>query len=170
MTAIEAASSYPTANLLSVRVDLMIRWKIHGFKANDWSSFRDDLIDILNAPEFVDDVLKRFYLAVAYFHLNQSSEATAGFAQLRRENATNHRPNTIRAFFQDSHGNPRRFQGTARYVNNRAMISIPELQVDAPLRISSNGALGVVHVFIGFSFNGLVAVLETPEIEDVALH
>lgn len=92
------------------------------------------------------------------------------FAQLRRENATNHSPNAIRAFFQDINGNPRRFQGTARYVSNRAMITIPELQVDAPLRIASTGALGVIHVYIGFSFNGLVAVIEAPEVEDIALH
>jgi len=170
MDAIEAASSYPTAKLLSVRVDLMVRWKIHGFKANDWPTFRDDILDILNEPEFVDDVLKRFYLAVAYFHVNQTSEANAAFAQLRRENATNHRPNDIRAFFQDSNGNPRRFQGNARYVGNRAMVSIPELQVDAPLQAASRSAVGVIHLYIGFSFNGLVAVLGTPEIEDVALH
>ncbi|CAD9227679.1 conserved hypothetical protein [Burkholderia cenocepacia] len=170
MTTIEKAGEKPTAELQSVRVDLIVRWKIHGFKSNDWQSFGDDIVDLLKEPRFSDDVLKRFYLAVAYFHLNQIGEANASFAQLRRENATNHRPNDIRAFFQDQNGNPRRFQGNARYVGNRAMVSIPELQVDAPLRATRNSALGTIHVYIGFSFNGLVAVQDTPEIEDVALN
>ncbi|CAM5200725.1 hypothetical protein CDEN61S_01087 [Castellaniella denitrificans] len=166
---IEAMGEKPTTEIRSVRIDLMVRWKIHGFKSIEWQEFSDDVASILKEPSFTDDVLKKFYLAVAYFHINQIGEANATFAQLRRD-ASNHRPNDIRAFFQDPNGNPRRFQGTARYVGNRAMVSIPELQVDAPLRAAGNRTLGTIHVYIGFTFNGLVAVQETPEIEDILLN
>lgn len=159
--------SKPSSELLSTRVDLVVRWKIHGFKDTDWNVFKDDLQEVLRGPRFENDVLKRFYLAVAYFHLSNTTEANAAFAQLRRENSTNYKPNAIRAFFQDQNGNPRRFQGNARFVGNRAMISIPELQIDAPLKTNSSG---VTHAYIGFSFNGPVAVLETPEIEDIAVY
>jgi len=165
--AIAERGEKPSADLVNSRVDLVIRWRIHGFKDANWDVFKDDLLDVLENARFENDVLKRFYLAVAYFHLNNATEANATFAQLRRENATNYRPNTIRAFFQDKNGNPRRFQGNARYVGNRAMATIPEIQIDAPLKTSTSG---VVHVYIGFSFNGPVAVLEVPEIDDIALY
>ncbi|KLN57517.1 ATP-binding protein [Variovorax paradoxus] len=170
MNVIDEAELQPTSDLLSIRIDLMIRWRLHRFKEVNWDAFRDDLLDVLSDSKYSDDVLKRFYLAVTYFHLNQTSEANATFAQLRRGNATNHRPNDIRAFFQDVHGNPRRFQGSVRYVNNRAMVSITELQVDAPLRAGSGGSGGVIHVYVGFSFNGLVAVPEAPHADDLVLH
>ncbi|PXX46975.1 ATP-binding protein [Undibacterium pigrum] len=164
---IELGGSKPTTEFLSIRVDLVVRWKIQGFKEVDWDVFCDDLLEVLLDPKFENDVLKRFYLAVAYFHLNNTTEANATFAQLRRENSTNHKPNSIRAIFQDKNGNPRRFQCNARLVGNRAMASVPELQIDAPLKTNASG---VIHVFIGFSFNGPVAVLETPEIADIAVY
>lgn len=167
---IQDAGKEPAAALLSVRVDLTIRWKLHGFKENEWDIFRDDLLDILADPKFHSDVLKRFFLAVAYSHLGQTSEATAEFAQLRRESATNHRPNDIRAFFQDASGNPRRFQGNIRYFNGKGMIAVPELQADAPLRQASGGTSGESHAYIGFCFNGLVAVRETPTVDDLLLY
>ena len=169
MTLIEDAGLLPTADLLAVRTDLMVRWKLHGFKEMPWEAFRDDLLDILDGEKFADDVLKRFYLAVAYFHLGQTTEANATFAQLRRESHNNHRPNEIRAFLQDAQGRPRRFQGTLRHVGNRTMVSIPELEVDAPLRAGRGGA-GVIHVYVGFSFNGPLAVIEVPEAEDLVLY
>jgi len=165
--AIKLRGEKPTAELLATRIDLVARWKIHGFKEVNWTGFRDDLLDVLRDSRFENDVLKRFYLAVAYFHLNNTTEANATFAQLRRENSTNYKPNTVRAFFQDQNGNPRRFQGNARFIANRAMISIPELQIDAPLKTNTSG---VIHAYIGFSFNGPVAVLETPESDDIATY
>lgn len=167
LASIKQRGSMPSADLLSTRIDLVIRWKIHGFKDINWDSFKDDLLHVLQDSKFENEVLKRFYLAVAYFHLNNATEANATFAQLRRENSTNHRPNTIRAFFQDKNGNPRRFQGNARFVGNRAMATISEIQIDAPLKTNTSG---VIHVYIGFSFNGPVAVLDTPEIGDIALY
>ena len=170
MEQIEQAKDYPSASLLAVRIDLMIRWKLHGLKEVNWEAFRDDLLDVLENPKFRDDALKRFFLGVAHFHLGESTESNAEFAQLRRDSATNHKPNDIRAYFQDRLGNARRVQGTARYVNSKGMISIPELQLDAPLRNDSRVATGLTHVYIGFSFNGPIAVGDAPEEQDLILN
>jgi hypothetical protein len=166
MTKIEEANESPTASLLVVRIDLMIRWTVLRFKATNWPALRDDLADVLKEPLYRDDVLRNFYYAVALFHCNELTEANAVFATLRRWQPFAFGTREIRCFYLDDQGNPRRFQGT--YKNDRQWyFEVPELDTAILSRPPPTfGAGGTGHVYIGFAMNGPLAQAERPNPKD----
>lgn len=167
MTKIEEANESPTAGLIVVRIDLMIRWTVLGFKATNWEALRDDLAEILREPLYRDDVLRNFYYAVALFHCGDLTEANAVFATLRRWQPFAFGTREIRCFYLDDHGNPRRFQGT--YKNDRQWyFEVPELDTAILSRPPPTYGAGVTgHVYIGFAINGPLAQAERPNPKDL---
>ncbi|MGE0875352.1 MAG: hypothetical protein AB7O31_11850 [Burkholderiales bacterium] len=155
----------PSPNLLLVRVDLVVRWRLQRPSgAVDWRSFRDDLHAIISVPRFRDDLVKQFYFAVAQFHCNDITSANATFAGLRRLALPAHSPNAIRMYLRGGDGNLRRLQGTLERKNQIYYFMIPELNtsVQARAHAAEGGPGATVHSYLGFSLNGPVAVFSSP--------
>lgn len=170
MIEIQDANSNPSDELLVIRTDLIIRWRIQSFASVEWEQFRDDLVQIVRNSKYRDDVIKNFYLAVAHFHCAQTTEANALFATLRRWQPLAFGVREPRCYLLDDFGNPRRFQGTFRKEFQHWYFNVPELDVSAPLHgTPSYGTGAVAHAYIGFALNGPLALEHSPDKSDCLL-
>ena len=167
---IEAAGKSVAAELLAVRIDLVIRWRIQGFKEVEWGAFAQDLKYVLETPRYRDDVIKTFYYAVALFQTNNITDANAVFASLRRLQLTSG-SREIRCYYLGQTGHARRLQGTLERKHGHTYIIVPELDISVPAQspVNSLGSGVVVHVYIGFSMNGAAAVFDQPNQMDYQL-
>lgn len=156
--------------LIVVRVDLIIRWRIQRFLSVDWGLFADDLKIVLSATRYRDDAIKRFYFAVALFHLNQLTQANAMFATLRRLQLPVGMQD-IRCYYLGGDGNPRRVQGTLERKHNYSYVFVPDLHLSVVVRSHGigGGSGSVIHVYIGFALNGPTAVVDKPKEDEVRL-
>lgn len=163
---IVAKGKEPSPELLMIRVDLIIRWRIQRPSGSiDWKSFKNDLYLVLKSRRFVDDVVKQFYYAVAQYHCQEITEANATFGSLRRVVQPTLTPHAIRCYFSGDEGAPRRFQGTVERHHLNYYLVIPELNSSIPARAQSvgGGPGATAHAYIGFSLNGPVAVFDRPD-------
>jgi len=169
ITHIEAAGKSVAAELLAVRIDLVIRWRIQGFKEVEWGTFAQDLKYVLESTRYRDDVIKTFYYAVALFQTNNITDANAVFASLRRLQLTGSRE--IRCYYLGSTGHARRLQGTLERKHGHPYIIVQELDISVTTHypVNSLGSGMVVHVYIGFSMNGAAAVFDQPNEVDYQL-
>ena len=168
MEVLDEKEIQPTPDLILVRVDLLIRWTILGFRPVPWDDIKEDLADILKNPKYRDDVIRTFFYAVALFHCSEITEANAVFATLRRWQPTAFGLREIRCFFLGSDGNPRRFQGVFRSENQRWFFEISELNVALLSRAPQNYGSGATgHAYIGFALNGPLVQEARPDKSDI---
>lgn len=167
---IESKGKKASAEILAVRIDLIIRWRIQKFKQVDWVPLVDDLKSILETPRYRDDVIKRFYYAVSLFHSKRITEANAVFASLRRLQLVTS-PREIRCYYLGEHGNAMRLQGTLDKKHGYSYVVVPELELSVPTRspATSIGSGSVVHAYVGFTLNGPSAVFDQPNESDYLL-
>jgi len=169
MDAIEARAELPTADLLVVRVDLMVRWAVLRFRPVNWIALREDLADILKESRYRDDVIRTFFYAVALYQCGEITEANALFATLRRWQPTAFGTRDVRCYFLGDDGNPRRFQGTYKH-EHRWYFEVPELNAAILSRPPPNyGAGATAHTYIGFAINGPLAQADRPDARDLIL-
>ncbi len=163
---VEEANALPTAGLRTVRVDLVVRWKLQRVGGGvDWHSFKHDLDQILKAARFRDDPLRLFHFGVACFHLGDIGNATATFAKLRRSIGPRLLPYDIRCCYIGKEGFPMRLQGVVERKHGRLYASISELGTEVLIKTgeSTSGTGGSDHFYIVFSFNGPLAVTDSPK-------
>ena len=159
--------------LLAVRVDLIIRWKIQRYGTVDWNAFKMDLDLLLKNVQYRDNVMKIFYHSVALFQCGHLTDANASFAGLRRLTAPSYTlsPREIRCYYINQNGDPKRFQCEIEKEHLLWYVKIPELNLTVPAR--APGAVGgkgaTVHAFIGFALNGPLAVFVRPNETDMLL-
>lgn len=157
----------------SVRADLLIRWRVQRPSGPiDWNQLRDDLDAVTATGRYRDDVVKRFYLGVALFHLADVTNARAKFSELRRAVLSpTLRPNDIRCLLLGKEGRPRRVQCTLERGHAGFYANIPELGTDVPVQSppSDAGPGATTHCYVGFSFHGPTAVFNRPDDEELML-
>ena len=162
---ITAKKAKPSATLVLVRIDLLIRWRLQRpTGAVEWNVLRDDLREILAVPRYRDDLVKQFYFGVAQFQCGDITNANATFAGIRRLTLPAHSPNAIRVYFRDKLGNLQRFQGKLERKNLAYYFVIPELNTSIQARAqgAEGGPGATVHAYLGFALNGPVAVFTSP--------
>lgn len=159
-----------STELLVVRIDLIIRWRVQRLLAVQWDQFTADLKVALEDPRYRDDAIKRFYYAVGLFHLQHITEANAMFASLRRLQLSAS-PREIRCYYVGGDGDAKRVQGTVERKHNYSYLFVTDLQISVPMRspATGGGSGSVVHAYIAFSLNGPTAVLDKPHENDVEL-
>jgi hypothetical protein len=170
MRRVQAAGLMIDVDLHLVRADLIIRWRLQKTKADvDWPRFLENLEQVLGSPRYRDDVLRRFYYAVALYQLGRLTDANATFAALRRM------PNVpsahaVRCVLVGNAGFPKRLQGVVSPSAHRQYVSIGELGIDVPLQGNpETGPGGTLHVYIGFTIYGPIALSRTLEPGDLLL-
>lgn len=170
MQRVEATGAIVDVDLHLVRADLIIRWRLQKTKAEvDWPRFAANLERVLGAPRYRDDVLRRFYYGVAQYQLGRLTDANATFASLRRMPNVP-APNAVRCVFVGKEGFPRRLQGLVSNSAYRQYVTIGALGVDVPVQGSAeSGPGGTVHIYIGFTMYGPVALSRTLEPGDLQL-
>lgn len=155
-----------SAELIGVKIDLVIRWKIQRHAKVNWIEFRDEVGEFLKRSQNRDNVMRQFYYAVALLQCGDSTDANAAFAGLRRMrlSAIALSPREIRCYYLNEDGDPKRFQGRLEKTHQQWYFNIPELDLTIMARSSgSGGGSGAVgHAYIGFTLNGPLAVFEKP--------
>lgn len=152
----------PSIEILAIRVDLIIRWRLQKPRGPiDWELFRNDLQQTLDNPTYRDDPIKRFYYAVALFHLGSIEQSNAEFGNLRRMQAFGLIPTMTRFFAVGTEGNPKRYQCTSSGGHGRNYAVITELNLDIPLAGSHRSNIN--HTYIGFCLNGSIAIYDKPD-------
>ena len=152
--------------LIEINVDLLVRWKLQKQTNKiDWQLFKEDVSRLIHSNQYDDDPLRSFYLAVACAHTGDIVKAINIFQGLRNLRLKNYSPWVVRCYYTDENGNPRSFQGTSQISGERCFISIPELGTDVLMGKHSQyqGHSTTVHVYVGFTFNGLIAYDELPK-------
>ncbi|MDP1980241.1 hypothetical protein [Undibacterium sp.] len=163
---IESKKQNLSLELISTRLDLIIRWKIQRHGQLNWREFRLDLEELLKHSVYRDNVIKQFYYAVALFQCGNLTEANASFAGLRRVHSSGSSlsPREIRCYFLNDNGDPQRFQCQIEREHLQWYVRISELNLTIPAR--APGALGgpgaTVHAYVGFTLNGPLAVFIKP--------
>jgi hypothetical protein len=170
MRRVESAGLTIDVDLHLVRADLIIRWRLQKTKADvDWPRFLVNLEQVLGSPRYRDDALRRFYYAVALYQLGRLTDANATFAALRRM------PNVpsahaVRCVLVGNAGFPKRLQGVVSPAAYRTYVTIAELGTDVPLQGNpETGPGGTMHVYIGFTMYGPIALSRTLEPADLQL-
>lgn len=167
---IDKALARPSIELLVVKVDLIVRWRVHAFQSVEWAELRDVLKEILNNDRYRDDIIKMFYLGVAHFHCGETTDANVLFATIRRWQPIAYGAREPRCCFVDAMGNPRRFQGAYRKDFQQWYFDVQELDVSVPSRgTPSYGAGAVAHAYLGFALNGPLALEHRPDKADYLL-
>ena len=164
-SAIETNELEIDKELTETKVDLWIRWQFQRTpNKTDWPSFKEDVSKLIQSNQYYDDPLRSFYLAVACAHTDEMTRAESIFRGLRNLRLMNYSPWMIRCYYVDDNGNPMNFQGTLHGSDERQYISIPEINTD--VLVASRGrrlSRGLtIHVYVGFTFNGLTAVYDPP--------
>jgi hypothetical protein len=168
--AINKAQAVMGVELLVIKIDLIIRWRIQSFASVQWEEFRNDLAQVVKNNRYRDDVIKTFYLGVAHFHCGETTEANAIFAMLRRWQPVAYGAREPRCYLLDNDGHPRRFQGTYKKEYQQWHFNVPELDVSVPsYGVPSYGAGAVAHAYIGFALNGPLALEHRPDRADYLL-
>jgi hypothetical protein len=155
----------PTPELRATRVDLVIRWRLQRARGTiDWTSLRDDLHILTDSSRYREDLMKRFYYAVALFHCGDTTGANAIFAGLRRTPSLAVSPGDVRCYYLGDQGYPRRFQGTLERSGDRYYVSIPDLSFSVMARTAgmTGGPGATVHVYVGFTMYGPAAIFTNP--------
>ncbi|CAI8855366.1 MULTISPECIES: hypothetical protein [Burkholderia] len=167
---IEDRGTRLSTELVVIRIDLIVRWRIQRFLSVQWENFTHDLKSILENVRYRDDAIKRFYYAVGLFHLKHVTEANAVFAGLRRLQLSAS-PREIRCYYLGDQGDARRVQGTVQRKHNYSYVLVTDLQLSVPMRspTAGGGTGSVVHAYIAFSLNGPTAVLDKPGPSDIGL-
>lgn len=167
---LQSVNDEPTMELLAVRADLIIRWRIQRFLAVEWSSFVATMKRLVNSSRYSDDAIKTFYLAVGLFHTGALTEAGAIFAGLRRLSlpaATR----DIRCCYMGKEGAPKRVQGTLERKHDYGYLMLSDLDLSVPMRSMPQGygTKQTIHAYIVFTLNGPAAELEKPDVQQVKL-
>ncbi|MET0076393.1 MAG: hypothetical protein ABW130_19265 [Candidatus Thiodiazotropha lotti] len=164
---VEADTQSVPIELLGDRADVDVRWRLHGMKTGiDWTRLRSDLKAMLESPYYSEDVMRQFYYAVASYHCGDRSEANAVFAGIRRKNLDySAKPWILRCAYLGKNGAPKRFQGNVKGGYGSEYVVINELEDS--IRVSRDypvGSVGsTVHVYIGFSLKGPLAMKDRPD-------
>lgn len=169
-TQVQAQGTHLSAELIVIRVDLVIRWRIQRFLSVNWQDFTNDVRLALENLRYRDDAIKRFYYAVGLFHLKHVTEANAIFASLRRLQLSAG-PREIRCYYLSDAGDAQRMQGIVERKHNYSYMFVTELQLSVPMRspTAGGGSGSVVHAYIAFALNGPTAVLDKPGPSDIGL-
>jgi hypothetical protein len=164
---IERKDACPSVDLIAIRIDLIIRWRIQRKQDVNWAAFRFDLETILKFSNHRDSVMKQFYYAVALFHCGEITEANARFATLRRLQLpfVAMAPREVRCYYLNAGGSVRRFQGVLERGNGgtwylRIMDIDQTIQCRQPGDVGGHGS--TVHAYIGFALNGPIGVFIKP--------
>lgn len=167
---VEARRARLSVELVVVRVDLIIRWRIQRFLSVQWDEFTNDVRITLENLRYRDDAIKRFYYAIGLFHLKHVTEANAIFASLRRLQLSAS-PREIRCYYLGDQGDAQRMQGVIERKHNYSYMFVTELQLSVPMRspTAGGGSGSVVHAYIAFALNGPTAVLDKPGPTDIGL-
>jgi hypothetical protein len=169
MVVIERHGSAPSTDLTVVRIDLLIRWTVQGFKPVPWEALRDDLADVLKDARYRDDVIRTFFYAVTLYHCGEMTEANALFATIRRWQPVAFGLREIRCFFLGPDGNPRRFQGIFKKEHMRWYFEVPELNAALHSRAPQSFGSGATgHAYISFSLNGPLVQEGRPDKEELS--
>jgi len=170
ITELDSRGVQASVELIVIRTDLIIRWRIQRFLEVDWDKFTTDIKSVIENPRYRDDAIKRFYYAVALFHSNHITEANAVFAGLRRLQLSAS-PREVRCYYLGKFGSAQRMQGTLERKHNYAYMMIPELQLSVPMNSPARGlgAGALIHAYIAFALNGPTAVMDKPGEGDVGL-
>lgn len=160
---LESNNSAPSAELLAVRVDLTIRWRIQRLQAVDWPPFLETIKSLLNNARYSDDAIKKFYYAVALFHDGQLTESNAIFAGLRRVQLPVS-PREVRCCYVGKEGAPKRMQGILEKKHDYGYLNLSDLQLSVPMKTvpAGYGSNRLIHAYIVFTLNGPSAVIDRP--------
>lgn len=162
---IDKANEQIGLDIIASRVDLIVRWRLQRTGGPvDWKLLKEDLDKLLSQLVYQDSLIKNFLSAVVYFHLEDISRSTAKFANLRRIAIARHAQRTIRAYYLNKEGQPRRVQFTLVHRAGRFYLESPHIGIDIPIN-QMPGSLrpgDTTHAYIGFSLLGPTAVFERP--------
>ncbi len=169
---ISSKNGSPSANLVSVQIDLIVRWRIQRTGgAIDWAQFLEDLEFVLKSPSHRDNVIKNFYLAVALFQCGDFTNSRATFSNIRRLKPFSLMPNNIRCYFLGPQGSPKRFQCMIQKQHDRFYATVTELGTDVLVKLPSReiSAGSTTHTYVAFTLNGPIAVFDRPIDRDLLL-
>lgn len=165
ITFIENSGESVSVDLLVIRVDLMIRWRLQRPSGSiDWIKMQQDIETVLQAPKYRDNPILYFYHAVALFHLGKIEQSNAIFAILRRMQAFGFMPNEIRCYALGPEGHHKRYQCNITRKHGRSYAEIPEIGADVPVAVGNR--IHANHTYIGFTLNGPLAVYDRPDYHD----
>ena len=160
-------------DLLAVRIDMWIRWKLQAASGTiEWEPIRDDLCLALESHRYRDDVIKNYYYGVALYHCGEIAQANAVFGRLRRLVSSAYGKGVVRNFLVGKEGFAKRLQGTLRRSHGRLYVDCGELGTDMEVRgrpppEAGDGA--TVHFYVGFSINGSSVEFQSPHPHDLVL-
>ncbi|MCU7870796.1 MAG: ATP-binding protein [Candidatus Thiodiazotropha sp. (ex Lucinoma borealis)] len=169
---ISSKEGSPSENLVSIQIDLIVRWRIQRTGgAIDWAKFRDDLEFVLKSTMHRDNIIKRFYLAVAMFQCGDVANSRAIFANIRRLKPFSLMPNNTRCYYLGPQGSPKRFQCMIQKQHDRYYATITELNTDVPVRTTSREvrAGSTIHTYVAFTLNGPIAIFDRPDASDLLM-
>ncbi|MCG8649619.1 MAG: hypothetical protein MI861_07290, partial [Pirellulales bacterium] len=159
LTKIRSSASQPTPGFVAAKIDLTIRWRLQATRGPiDWKELRKDLEFVLESPQYRDDVVRMYYLAVALFHLGEFTEANSVFEILKRKNPTRGLRIGTRNYYVGKEGSPKRVQAEVRHQHDRTYAYIPEISLEleafGPVRV---GDTGIANCYVAFSLAGPTA-------------
>ena len=75
-----------TVGILSLRVDLMVRWRLQKTRGPvEWEPFRDDLERVLSSARYRDDFIKMYYYGLALFQCGDYTKGNVIFEKMRTQ-------------------------------------------------------------------------------------
>jgi hypothetical protein len=160
--AVEKRCGKVSPSLRLCRAQLLIIWRVQSKKGDvPWECIRDDLKAAVDSPLAARDPIWMFFLAVAHFHLGETSLAEAVFSSLRQMKMSSTLRNPDRCFFMGPTGSPKTFQGILKSgATDHRYVECQELGIDLRTRRfefrQPDGA--TVHFHIVFSMLGASAV------------
>ena len=167
------AGQQPSVDLMALRVDLMVRWRLQQTRGEiDWVQLRDWLEAVVGSQKYREDYLRLYYYGVALFHCGDYSKANAVFENMRTRIRPNERVRrSVRNYLVGKEGFARRLQGTLKEAHGRLYIFSSDLGVDIyvgrkEVEVQPNA---VVHFYVAFTMDGPRAVFEPPEKADLII-
>jgi hypothetical protein len=169
---IEAQGQEPSPDMLALRVDVLVRWRIQQTRGQvDWEQLRNWLETISGDVRYRDDILKSYYFALSLFHTGDYPKAKAVFEALKRRSPSPRIRRGLRNCLLGKEGAPRRLQGTVRKAHSRTYVYCGEIDTDLEafggLADENEGA--TVHCYVAFSLSGPFAVKDRPTDSDTLL-
>jgi hypothetical protein len=112
---IQAASLQPLPEIYLSRAELILNWRVFPQKGDiSWAQVRDDLLLAQKSARVSKDPLWTFFLAVAYYHLQDFPQAEGLFATLKSLQLSRIIKGPYRCFLLAQDGTPKTFQGTIK--------------------------------------------------------
>jgi len=163
---IKGSGSEVSIELVALRVDLMIRWRVQKPRGPiDWPSISQGLEAIVANSKYRDDYIRHYYYGVALYHCGEYSKALNVFENLRtRIKPTPEIRRSIRNYLLGPEGLPKRVQGVLKRAHERYYAFVPELGVEVYVGPGDVNAQenATIHPYIAFTMEGPRAMMDRP--------